>query len=363
MPIARRARAWPIVGPPRGPRRVVEELSARLGGPTYEIARDRLSWLRPTEVSAALAVTGAGARVNRFLSRRACTFSRGPSATGTNPPNSRRASSTWPARRKRLKAEVREKVRREDRLVHLEALVLRLAFPVAVREGLQSLRAPVACIPDRREERATASPTGSTPRRGTRTSRAPRRPTAGRQAARQRAGRAPRVRTASTRARRRRRRSTRFPTAPTPSPPSRSTLRLSVVRPSRDCHQTQSWHTAGASCSVTPVQTGDARPAHAGPISSTITSTASGSTFAIRAEVRGNAALYLACRPLESTRPTRRRDGARPAPGRRPAAIRTPLCLWRRALHEPSHPVDLPRRVGGIAPRGCRSRSSPSRAL
>src|SRR6266545_8047843 len=38
-----------------------------------------------------------------------------------------------------LEAELREEVRREDRLVHLEALVLRLTFRIAVRKRLQRL--------------------------------------------------------------------------------------------------------------------------------------------------------------------------------------------------------------------------------
>ena len=68
-----------------------------------------------------------------------------------------------------LEAEVGEEVLREDRLVHAEALVARLALRIAIRERLEPTtrrgRAP------RRSRRgtATAAPTGSTGRRGTRT--------------------------------------------------------------------------------------------------------------------------------------------------------------------------------------------------
>src|SRR5262249_35042357 len=52
----------------------------------------------------------------------------------------------------RPKAEVGEEVRREDRLGHLEALVLRRALAVPIRERLERLCASVACVADRREE-------------------------------------------------------------------------------------------------------------------------------------------------------------------------------------------------------------------
>src|SRR5439155_744063 len=52
----------------------------------------------------------------------------------------------------RLEAEVCEEIRRKDRLVHQEALVLRLPFAIAVRKRLERLRAAISCIPDRGEE-------------------------------------------------------------------------------------------------------------------------------------------------------------------------------------------------------------------
>src|SRR5690348_1381666 len=44
------------------------------------------------------------------------------------------------------KAEVGEEVRREDRLVDLEALVLRFALRIPVREGLERLRPLVPSV-------------------------------------------------------------------------------------------------------------------------------------------------------------------------------------------------------------------------
>src|SRR5262249_39753089 len=70
--------------------------------------------------------------------------------------------------------------------------------------------------------KATASPTGSSARRGMHTSRAQRRRTAAPPGAPLRAGTARQVRTASTRAHVRLRRSTRSPTCPSPSPPALS---------------------------------------------------------------------------------------------------------------------------------------------
>src|SRR5262249_61140652 len=58
----------------------------------------------------------------------------------------------------RAKAEVAEEVGREDRLVHLESLVLGLALGLAVRERLERLRAPVACVADRGEEERLHDP-------------------------------------------------------------------------------------------------------------------------------------------------------------------------------------------------------------
>src|SRR5581483_4180989 len=49
-------------------------------------------------------------------------------------------------------AEVRQEVAREDRLVHLEPLVRRVARVVAVRERLERTGAPVASLADRGEE-------------------------------------------------------------------------------------------------------------------------------------------------------------------------------------------------------------------
>src|SRR6266508_123173 len=52
----------------------------------------------------------------------------------------------------RLEPEIRQEVGRKDRLVDLEALVLRVALPVAKRERLECLRTSVPRIADRREE-------------------------------------------------------------------------------------------------------------------------------------------------------------------------------------------------------------------
>ena len=97
------------------------------------------------------------------------TFSRVPSTTGCRPPSSRRERPTRPADAHDLEAEVGEEVLREHRLVHAEALVARLALRIAVRERLEARarrgRAPRRSPPGR----ATAAPTGSTGRRGTRT--------------------------------------------------------------------------------------------------------------------------------------------------------------------------------------------------
>src|SRR5205807_5430956 len=49
----------------------------------------------------------------------------------------------------RSEAEVSQEVRREDRLVHLEPLVLRLALAVAIGERLERLRTAVPRIADR----------------------------------------------------------------------------------------------------------------------------------------------------------------------------------------------------------------------
>src|ERR671937_2647639 len=57
-----------------------------------------------------------------------------------------------------VEAEVGEEVRREDRLVDLETLVLRLALGITVRERLQCLRLLVARIADRGEEQRLHDP-------------------------------------------------------------------------------------------------------------------------------------------------------------------------------------------------------------
>src|SRR5438034_4880490 len=52
----------------------------------------------------------------------------------------------------RPEAEIRQEVRGKDRLVHLEALVLRLPLAVPISERLEGLRAPISRIADRRKE-------------------------------------------------------------------------------------------------------------------------------------------------------------------------------------------------------------------
>jgi hypothetical protein len=94
---------------------------------------------------------GAGAGVNGSFMIRS-TFSRLPSATGSRPPKSRRASSTRPERRGARKPKSARKSAGEIRLVHPEPLVLRVALAVAKRERLECLRTSVARIADRREE-------------------------------------------------------------------------------------------------------------------------------------------------------------------------------------------------------------------
>src|SRR3954470_15909115 len=62
----------------------------------------------------------------------------------------------------RAKPEVRQEVAREDRLVHPEALVLRLALRVAVGERLERLRALVPSLADRGQEQCLQHPRART---------------------------------------------------------------------------------------------------------------------------------------------------------------------------------------------------------
>ena len=68
-----------------------------------------------------------------------------------------------------LEAEVREKVVREHRLVHAEALVARLALVVAVGERLETPGTAIARLADRSQEERLQHPRRATPQRGRRT--------------------------------------------------------------------------------------------------------------------------------------------------------------------------------------------------
>src|SRR3954465_648113 len=61
-------------------------------------------------------------------------------------------------RTNRPEPEVGQKVSREDRLVHLEALVLRLAFAVPISKRFERLRATVPRVADRSEEEGLHHP-------------------------------------------------------------------------------------------------------------------------------------------------------------------------------------------------------------
>src|SRR5580765_5954756 len=235
-----------------------------------------------------------------------------------------------------LKAEVREKVRGKDRLVHLEALVLRLAFPVAVREGLQSLRATVAGIPDRCEEERLHHPRA----RRLDEVRARHEHRVGRgRAGRQLGGAREELRRAVLH------RPEHIPVGVvvhgSPRPPLRLRLldplalfsRPAVTRLPPDAVVAHRRNVLQRDAG----ETGDTRPAHAGPISSTITSTASGSTFAIRPRYEATRrCTSLPTSGIDAPHSTARCSSTRTRPSS--CAIRTPLCLWRPLSTSPRTP-------------------------
>src|SRR5439155_10727629 len=236
----------------------------------------------------------------------------------------------------RLEAEVCEEIRRKDRLVHQEALVLRLPFAIAVRKRLERLRAAISCIPDRREEERLHHPRARGldkvgARHQNRVVR--RRPGRKLRGTREQPGGAVLHR------------AEHMPVSVVVDGPPRPPLGLRLLDPLPLVGRTAF---AGLPPDAVVAhrrrvlqghagQPGDARSGHCGPISSTITSTASGSTFAMRS--RYAATRSCTSRPtsgIDTPHSTARCNSTRTRPSS--STIRTPLRLCSALSTSPRTP-------------------------